>query len=462
MRKPQWNGLRLRRREFLGFGTGAALTGALSLCGERAATAGSNHFDVIIVGAGMAGLAAGRRLADLGYSTVILEATDRIGGRIQTDWSLGAPFEAGAGWINGPEGNPVSRLARDVGASTYVTDDDSFLLHSAKGEIQSDAIVVARERELERIYLKIDQALERDVSLKRAIGRFSPQTASDPVLQWMASAYTEFDTGAPLNELSALYFDEDFAHGGRDVILTTGYDQILSPLAAGLDIRLNRRADRIDHGKGKRATVVAGEELFEADFVICTAPLGVLKAGDISFSPPLPKNYRSRIELLGMGNVTKIALKFDRAYWPVETQYFGLMGEETGRWNYFLNYRKFSEQNILLGLSVGAAAAVVEKLADQAMAEDAMKAVRTMFGGHVGDPVAYRSTRWSQNPFSRGAYSYTRLGSSPGDYDYLARPVSSKLLLAGEHTLFDHHATVHGAYLSGISAAERIDNELAD
>ena len=158
-------------------------------------------------------------------------------------------------------------------------------------------------------------------------------------------------------------------------------------------------------------------------------PLGVLKAGDIEFDPPLPRSHRRGIGAIGMGNVTKLAIKFDQAFWPEQIQYFGLMGETRGRWNYFLNYRTFSEENILLGLCVGDYASKAEAMSDPDMVADCMDAVRTMFGPDTPEPSGFLATRWSNNPNSRGAYSYSAVGSRPEHFDTLAKPIAETLLL---------------------------------
>lgn len=448
----------------LKWGTGAALSGlaAGSLAGVPPAKARAQvrEADVIVIGAGVAGLAAARRLTELDYDVIVLEATHKIGGRLRTDRSLGASFEVGAGWIHGPDGNPLSDLARAVNSPTFVTDDDSFDVFAADGTRQSRAAVFTAEQRLQGLAARIDATLASDLSLAEAIRTIDPAALSDPLTRWMLSAYTEFDTGGPLERLSALHFDEDEAFDGADVILTQGYDAIAAHLAQGLDIRLNAVVEAVDYEAGDGAAVHAGDAIYESHFVICTVPLGVLKAETIAFDPPLPQAMRARLQRLQMGNVTKIALKFDHAHWPVDTQYFGLMTSEKGRWNYFLNYRTFSEENILLGFSVGAYAAKAEAMHDAEMTADAMDAVRTMFGREVPEPEDVRLTRWSQDPFTRGAYSFTAFGSEPQDFDALARPVEKTLLFAGEHTTFRHHGTVHGAYLSGLEAARIIDDEL--
>jgi monoamine oxidase len=436
-------------------------TAVLPMLLPRKSRAAIADVDVIVIGAGIAGLAAARRLVELGYETIVLEADGAAGGRIRTDWTLGAPFEVGAGWIHGPDGNPISGLAEAAEAGPFVTDDESFQVFAANGDPVPAADIEAGYKRLEKLYATIDDELDSDIALSRAIARMGGKLNSDAIVNWMISAYTEFSTGGPIDKLSAYYFDEDGVYPGDDVVLTAGYDAIIKPLARGLDIRFNTRVTAVSYEKGEGALVSTNAGDFESSFVICTVPLGVLKAGDVRFDPPLPKTHLSGIDKIGMGNVTKLALKFDKAHWPEDVQYFGLMTETRGRWNYFLNYRTFSDQNILLGLCFGDYARQVEAMGDQEMVADCMDAVRTMFGAEVPEPSAHLATRWSKNPNSRGAYSYSAVGSQPKHFDDLAAPVADTILLAGEHTNFEYHATVHGAYQSGLNAAQIIEDRLA-
>lgn len=444
-----------KRRDVLKMGMASAA--ALGLPARRASAAVAD-VDVVVVGAGVAGLSAARALVDDGYEVIVLEASDRIGGRLQTDRSLGAPFEVGAGWIHGPRGNPITKLARQGRGQTFVTDDESFQVFQADGTpVDYDAVIDRWDR-LDAIATRIDDTYDNDLPLRDAIRAADRGAWKDPVLRWMHSAYTEFDTGGPLENLSALYWDEDEAFPGEDVILTNGYDRILGPLSDGLDIRLNRPVTRVEYERGDGATVTAGGKQYDCSFVVCACPLGVLQSGAIKFAPDLPKAHRRAIKRMKMGNVTKIALRFDTAFWPTDTQYFGYMSQEKGRWNYWLNYRTFSDASILLGVSVGAYAGKVEKLGRDAMTADAMDALRSMFGAGVPAPNADLQTRWSQNPFSRGAYTYANLGSKPSDFDAFQKPAQDVVMFAGEHTTFRYHATVHGAYLSGQQAARDVDD----
>lgn len=451
----------ISRRRLLKAGLGTAV--AAPMLRGRKASATVADVDVIVIGAGFAGLAAAKRLTAMGYQTVVLEAASHPGGRVKTDWSLDAPFEVGAGWIHKPDGNPISQLAAEVDADPFKTVDESNQIFRANGDRISSGDLDAAYTKFENLLDRIDDEIDPDMSLAKAISRYGGGAENDEIVRWMTSAYTEFSTGGPLEKLSAYYFDEDKEFGGQDVILKKGYDTIVKHLARGLDIRFNTRATSVSYEKGEGAAVSTNVGDFESYYVICTVPLGVLKAGDVRFDPPLPASHRDSIQRIGMGNVTKLALKFDTAFWPTDIQYFGLTTAQRGRWNYFLNYYPFSKKNILLGLSVGNYAQKVEAMSDSAMIDDAMDAVRSMFGSSAPRPSAHRLTRWSQDPNTKGAYSYTAVGSTPVHFDRLAAPIEDVLLLAGEHTEFNYHATVHGAYMSGQKAAsivaERLKNK---
>ncbi|MTI03387.1 NAD(P)/FAD-dependent oxidoreductase [Roseibium sp. RKSG952] len=409
---------------------------------------------VIVIGAGISGLAAGQELLRHGAKVIILEAGDYAGGRIRTDMSMGVPFEYGAGWIHGPSSaNPIQKLATQIKAPTFLTDDNSLEVFGPDGTQLTDAeyqhIDDTYERLLRKLYLRV---WNRDTrSIKEAIADLEPEVLNDPLGRWLLSAFVEFDIGAGIEDISAANAFADTAFEGDDVIFTEGYDTILAPLMSGLDIRLSTPVNRIAYGDD--GVIVNG---IPADYAICSVPLGVLKTNDIEFDPPLPTDLQVAIEKLGFGSVTKIALRFDKAFWDEKTQYFGIVTEPKGRWNYWLNYRTFSEENVLLGLSFGSYAPIADRMSQSEMTEDALAVLRAVWGEHVDEPNTVLSTHWSEYTNFRGAYSYPQTGGSTEQFEVFGEPVAERLFFAGEHTIFDYHSTTHGAFLSGRHAATRI------
>jgi monoamine oxidase len=365
-----------------------------------------------------------------------------------TDSSLGVPIDLGAAWIHGTKGNPLVALADQAGADTVATAWDNIVVFDARGKIDADAVDRAAQA-WERAQHDVDgltDAAAPGASVQSALTRVTD--LSDPLIAWSVAADISAEYAADPDELSLKWFGTEGQFDGPDLILPQGYDQLARHLAEGLTIRRDTAVTRIaDDGSGVRLETSRG--VVTADRVIVTVPLGVLKAGTITFDPPLSEAKRAAIARLGFGVLDKVVLAFDAPFWPQKADVLGLVGAQQPV-PVLVNGLSFDAGAVLVGLRGGSAARRGETLSDQQNADDLRRALR------APAPTGRLVTRWAADPYARGSYSFLAVGSSPDDQEALAEPASDRVLFAGEATQPEHFATVHGAYLSGVREAQRI------
>jgi monoamine oxidase len=433
------------RREFLlGFGALAA-TPLLPACG------GADEKDrdhVVVVGAGFAGLAAARTLVDAGLKVTVLEARDRIGGRTRTDTSLGVPIDIGASWIHGTENNPLTKLARDIGAKTVPTDFEDFILVD-KHEIVGQRAAAASAEDWRRIARKLDD-LSGDASAEESVadGLVGIANLDDPLVAWNVTSRIAGEYAADPNQMSLRWLGSEGQFKGPDVILPGGYTQLSQNLAKGLDIRTTTEVKRIAHS-GETVRIETSQGDVTADRVIVTVPLGVLKAGTVAFDPPLPQAKRDAIERLGFGLLNKVVVAFDKPFWPESTPMIGLVGNNQPVTD-LVNGLVFAGKPLLVGLRGGQAAWSRESMSDQDAVNELITAI------DAPTPTGSIVTKWGTDQYARGSYSFIAVGSSPDDMHALGDAVGERLMFAGEATNPEWFGTVHGAYLSGLREADRI------
>lgn len=217
-------------------------------------------------------------------------------------------------------------------------------------------------------------------------------------------------------------------------------------------------------GGGVKVTLKDGEEI-DCDAVLCTAPLGVLQSGLITWFPALPQWKAGAIGRVGNGLINKVFLKFEAPFWDTEVDFFGRTSDDAKkRGAFFLVWSmvRSSGDNILVGITAGEAAYDLEDKTDEQQVRMLMSALGEIFGD-VPAPTHTLVTRWGSDDKSLGAYSYMQVGGQGGsDYDVLAAPVGDAIFFGGEGTCREHPATAAGAFLTGLREAGRIDKMLSD
>jgi polyamine oxidase len=413
--------------------------------------------EVIVIGAGVAGLAAARALHDAGRHVVVLEGRERPGGRISTDRSLGAPVDLGAAWIHGIRGNPITALARRAGLRTLLSPHEALRLWDADDTmltLEAGLATVRGFRDLLEEAQALGARIEQDISMADALARLSPErTHARRALFWCLR-WLELMSGGECEQLSLQHWGDDEDLPGPDHVFPDGYDGIVQHLARGLDIRCEHEVVHVGWGKDE-VVVDTSCGAFRAPRVVITLPLGVLKAGAVAFDPPLPERKRGAIERLGVGLVNKIALRYQTAFWPPETTHLHVM---SGARDGISGFTSLVPQGapVLIAYASGRFARDLEALDDEAALEPALAALERMFGEAVTPLQGAALSRWQRDPFSRGASSFVPVGASSEDYDVMAEPLGERLYFAGEATFRRHPSTVHGAYLSGLREADRL------
>ncbi len=415
-----------------------------------------NGEEVIVIGAGMAGLAAATKLKEAGFSVRVIEARGSVGGRVRTNRSAGFAFDEGASWIHGAgTRNPIRALASEAGATHFVTDDESVKIYEQDGIEYSDAAFNTGESNYEAALAAIQSNASRSESFLNAFNRLYPNQIDNRLWKYLLSSYLEFNTGGDISELSATDFYDDEEFSGDEYLITNGYDTIANHLAAGLDVRLNEAVQSIDYST-ERPSVRTSAGTYTAQFIVLTVPLGVLKANHISFTPALPSAKTQAISDLGMGNVNKFWLRWDTAFWDNSLSYIACTPSTKGAFNYFLNCRKFSSYNALMTFALGSYATTSEALSDAEIIDAVMQNLRPIYGASTPAPVELLRTRWASDAHTLGAYSFPRAGAGSAPFLELAKALQNRLFFAGEHTSHEYRGSVHGAYLSGIRAADEL------
>ncbi len=427
------------RRTFLG-----ALGASICLRAQNL----PSEVDVVIVGAGSAGLHAARRLRDLGKSVVLIEARGRIGGRAYTNSdTFGFPFDYGCAWLHKADDNPYTPLARQWGYTLQEHDAslEGLYLRDREATAELRARAARAESELGDRLEKLGQ--RRDVAASTAIRR---RSEVDDVV---ATFHGPMSSAVDLDELSA----RDYLTLGTDVppnlLIKEGYGTLVAQFGRDIPASLNTPARRIRYG-GEGVQVDTDQGTLRAKACIVTSSTGVLAAEKIRFDPPLPAWKEDAIAGLPMGLLAKIPLQFSQAEFRYQA-FDDVLQENPGKRDIYFLCWPF-QLNLLVGFVGGDFAWELSAAGEAEAVDFARNALRRMWGSDADKYfVKGDFTKWAGDPWALGAYAAATPGNAAAR-DGLRRPLADRVFFAGEACAPRWTQTCGGAALSGAETAELV------
>jgi monoamine oxidase len=455
----------LSRRGFLGL----TLTGAGLLASGRATASGSpssRDVDAVVVGAGIAGLAAAQSLRAAGRKVVVVEARDRVGGRCFCDNTFPAPFDFGAQLfhqvtpsLDGGTHNPLYDIAVARGIVPVPTELDPVMFRDL-APVSPDRNQLLREK------IGTLAAAINDAGAAAAAGApdvsAAQATAAYLGTDWydLASAVIALSTGKRGERTSSLdsyrfgSLDETDDDAPTDFLNPSGMGNFIATFRDGLDIALGTAVRRILWGAGSGVRVETTNGTLAPRAVIVTASTGVLASGAIGFDPPLPHDVIDAIAGLPLGTVDKIGLEFSRDVFGAIAANSGVTkDDDTQRPTLVLS--RFAGQpqaNVFVWDDL---ATELEARGSAALIEHAKSYVGELFGADAAAAITNAVVHpWGTDRWALGSYSIALPGNA-GAHALLATPLENKVFFAGEAVSELSYGTLHGAYLSGQAAAGR-------
>ena len=427
------------------------------------------HSTVVVIGAGASGIAASEKLLATGFKVVLIEARDRMGGRASTRLVGSIPFDAGASWLTESQVNYLRTTADSSGVKLYPTDFNRALVQYKGVNVPVDLteFMTAVERRLTLPYMKLH--IREFFGFRKTL----PSMASilNPLLKkygaeaayarevLIANEATNLDRTSIATLLSG---SDSTGDDGRDPLPT---DDVM--INGGMQAFVISLAKKVKPSLGEAVEAIIRTEIgvsvqttrrrINADAVIVTVPLGLLKAGTIQFDPGLPIEHKAAIDRLGFGILKKTCLVYPNSNWAKENHLVGLY--DSPYFNFIVNVAAIAGQPMIMALSAGDKQIAADSLSIDELATELHANIRATLGSDIPDPIDHSTTDWGNDPYALGAYSHSSLDTLGNEAEILQRPIAGRILLAGE-ALSDRNGYVDGAWSDGQRAASVIINDL--
>jgi monoamine oxidase len=404
--------------------------------------------DVVVIGAGAAGLAAAQELARAGCSVLVLEARQRIGGRCWTRRMPGlpVPVELGAEFIHGRPAATLALLERAGISGVDSTRSQRVLYRGALREANA--------------FIEAQKAVRHTGALKkqdRSFADFLAHYRLSPLTRTLATMMVQgFDAADPARA-SARDIAEEWgsgALGASQMRPQGGYGPLLQSLVnKNVRIHLNTVVREVRWRRGTVQIYAEKRLLANARCAVITLPLGVLQSGAVRFFPELTEKQPA-LEKLASGPVIRVAMRFARAFWDERCPGVAFFHSPGAAFPTFWTPLPMRAP-LLTAWAGGPKAQSLTGLGERELLRRAVTSVRSVFG-RVPKPQAAYVQDWQEDPFARGGYSYVTVGGQ-GARELLQRPLENTLFFAGEATDTEEAGTVAGALRSGVRAAREIE-----
>jgi len=438
-------------------------------------------YDVIIVGGGVSGLSAASTLRKNGVDKIlVLEAADRIGGRVWTIDPWGSKLELGASWIHGIENSPTFQIIKDMNITIEPTiyngscpacKMNSMALYDENGHRLTKEEIAQLQDYVEKFGKYSTDYDEKNgnnaLTMRDALNNFSKENNLSKVmsnrLHYTLDLLVTHEVALDLDKiaLSTTKIYGQSQVSGTNAIIPLGYNLLAAKLAKNISLELNCSVTGILYDK-EIIECTTSKGTYRTKNCIVTVPLGVLKKDKIAFSPSLPNITQEAISKLDVGIFNKIYLLFPCVFWDHDVEWIEQISssEKPNHIYDILNFGKYCKQPILLAFTAGTFGQEVEKWSDTKTVDSVMAMLKKIYGNEIPSPTSYRITRWGQDPLTFCSYSSPGLYANAQTYANFATPVKDRLYFAGEATSKTDPSTVLGAFTSGERAAKQILNKM--
>ena len=414
--------------------------------------------DVLVLGAGMAGMSAARELKNAGLSVKVLEARDRVGGRVHSIRDFcSEPVEAGAEFIHGVEAATFPDV-KDAGFNIRPCPLIRHTMFNLGGGTRWLPFILMHPGTWPTFtIMHLLKNLKEDLSARQFLDRQGYKGRARLLAALTCTAHLP----GTLDEVGLLGLREDGVLHIESVLnhrIAEGYDGLIAHVGRGIDIDLGFIAESVKWDAGGVTVTAKGGREHSARAAVCTLPLGVLKSGTVTFTPGLPESKQKAMKNLHVGPVSKVLLKFKERFWPhwLANLCCG-EGPVTLYWPVFYNRGKSvdGKDPVLVAYATGPRAAALSKMSEEEAADTAVKDLARLFPkvDLKGSLVAFRKIDWSADPFAFGGYSCVLPGGT-GSRPLLAAADTGALFWAGSATQISPIAEiVESAFVSGRRAA---------